>query len=53
MTDKETDKAKLHHPMSKSAALTIADRLQKLDDPTLRSPDEIRLVIAALRYYGK
>lgn len=40
-------------PMSREAARILADRLEKIDDPTIRSPDELQLILAALRYYGK
>jgi hypothetical protein len=39
-------------PMSRSAARALADRLEKIDDPVIRSPTELRLIVAALRYYG-
>jgi hypothetical protein len=38
--------------MSRSAARDLADRLEA-GEPVIRSADEKRLIVAALRYYGR
>ena len=42
-------------PFSRTAALQLAERLERDRDggPDIRSPDELRLIVLALRYYGK
>ena len=39
-------------PMSRTAARSLADRLER-DGPDIRSSSELRLILAALRYYGE
>lgn len=39
------------HPMSRTAAYLLAERLEK-DKPHIRSENELKLVVAALRLYA-
>jgi len=39
-------------PMSREAARNLADRLESGDTLVIKSVSELRLIVAALRYYG-
>ncbi len=39
-------------PMSREAARNLADQIEAGPTPIIRSEAELRLILAALRYYG-